>query len=118
MLDGKAATCIGGLSVSDGTYREAIKVLQSRNGQKDNAFASHLEKLYNLPAVKNMDIRKLRDMFDKIETHIQRLKSLGVATKQCEQLLIHLVQPKFPDEIQLEIGRKYGSDVEGLNRHS
>ena len=110
LLKGKAATTIGGLSVSAKTYGEAIKLLQNRYGQKDNAIDSHMEKLFNLPAVKNTDIRKLRDMFDKMEAHVRGLEALGVTTEQYDKLLIPLLQPKFPDEIQIEISRKCGSD--------
>ena len=114
LLEGKAAATIGGLSVSGSTYKEAIKLLESRYGQKDNAIASHMEKLYNLPAVKNTDIKRLRDMFDQMETHVRGLKALGVATEQYDKLLIPLLQPKLPDDIQVEISRKCGSDAWNL----
>ena len=114
LLEGKAAATIGGLSVSGSTYKEAIKLLESRYGQKDNAIASHMEKLYNLPAVKNTDIKRLQDMFHKMETHIRGLRALGVATEQYDKLLIPPLQPKVPDDIQVEVRRKCGSDAWNL----
>ena len=68
LLEGKAAAPIGGLSLSESTYKDAIKVLENHYGQKDNPIASHMEKLYNLPSVTNTDIKRIRDMFDKMET--------------------------------------------------
>ena len=112
--EGKAAATIGGLSVSGSTYKEAIKLLENRYGQKDNTIASHIEKLYNLPAVKNTDIKRLLNMFDKMETHVRGLKALGVATEQYDKLLIPLLQPKFPNDIQGEISRNCGSDAWNL----
>ena len=62
-----------------------------------------MEKLYNLPAVKNTDIKMLRDMFDKMETQVRGLKALGVVAEQYDKLLIPPLQPKLPDDIQVEI---------------
>ena len=47
LLEGKAAATIGGLSVSGSTYKEAIKLLENRYGQKDNTIASYMKKMYN-----------------------------------------------------------------------
>ena len=91
LFDGKAATTIGGLSVSASMYGEAIKLLKTRYGQKDNVIASHMEKLYNLPPVKGKDIGKLRDMFDSMEIHVRGLQALGVETEQYDKLLIPLL---------------------------
>ena len=91
LLKGKAAKTIRGLSVSGSTYDEAINLLQNRYRQKDNAIARLMEKLYNLPAVKNSDVRKLREMFDKMETHARGLQALGVAAEQYDKLLILLL---------------------------
>ena len=114
LLDGKAATTIAGLSISASTYGEAIKLLKTQYGQKDNVIASHMEKLYNLPPVKGKDIGKLRNMFDSMETHVRGLQALGVETEQYDKLLIPLLQPKFPEEIQVQISRKCGSSAWNL----
>ena len=74
LLKRKAATTIRGLSASASTYGEAIKLLQNRYGQKDNAIASHMEKFYNLSAVKIMDIKNLGDIFNKMRTRFEDLR--------------------------------------------
>ena len=53
-------------------------------------------------------------MLDKLETHVCGHKALGVATEQYDKLLIPLLQPKIPDEIQVDISRKCGSDAWNL----
>ena len=57
-------------------------------------------------------------MFDKMETHVRGLKALGVATERYDKLLIPLLQPKLPDDIQVEISRKCGSGAWNLNYDS
>ena len=86
LLEGKAAATIGGISVSGSTYQEAIKLLERRYRQKENDIASHMEKFYNLPAIKNTDIKGLQDMLDKMETHVCGLEALRVATEQYDKL--------------------------------
>ena len=54
-----------------------------------------MEKLYNLPAVKITDIKKLRDILDKKETHVRGFKALEVAIQLYDKLLIPLLQPKL-----------------------
>ena len=73
-----------------------------------------MEKLYNLPAVKTTETKRLRDMFDKIETHVRGLKALGVATEQYDKLLRPLLQPNLPNDIQVDISQKCGSDAWNL----
>ena len=70
-----------------------------------------MEKLYNLPAVKNTDTKKLRDIFDRVETHVRGYKALRIPTEQYDKLLMPLLQPKLPDDIQEESSRKCRSDA-------
>ena len=49
-----------------------------------------------------------------METHVRGLQALGVATEQYDTLLISLLQIKFPDEIQVSIRRKCGSNAWNL----
>ena len=53
-------------------------------------------------------------MFDKMETHGQGLEALGVATERYDKLLIPLLQPKFPDEIHVDVSCKCGSNAWNL----
>ena len=106
LLDGKAAATITGLPISANNYKETIQLLQDRFGQKEQIIRSHMENIYNLPVIKDSDIKRLREMFDKMESHVRGLKTLGVETEQYDILLLPLLQPKIPESIQIEISRK------------
>ena len=50
-------------------------------------------------------------MFDKINTHVQGLATLGIRSEQCSSILISIVMSKLPSEIRLTIARETKEDV-------
>ena len=55
-------------------------------------------------------IKELRNVYDKIESHLRSLLTLGVNSEHYGPMLIPILVNKLPCEIRLEISRKLGKD--------
>ena len=70
-LEGVAVDSIAELKVSNATYGKAIKLLKSRFGDDQIIISTHMDKLLNIPDLESLNgIKKLREMCDRIETHV------------------------------------------------
>ena len=66
-----------------------------------------MDKLLNIPAVESLkDIKKLRETYDHIETHVRSLSALGVPATGYQQLLAPIIVNKLPSELRIAIARK------------
>ena len=59
--------------------------------------------------------KDLRNLYDRIESHVHSLITVGVQSDHYGPLLIPIVLDKLPDEIRLIISRKLGSDNWKIN---
>ena len=117
LLKGDAALAIAGLPVRTGNYEKAVTILKNRYGQKQIIIASHMDALMKLPScTENNDVRRLRELYDIIEANVRGLESLGVESEKYESLLIPVLQPKLPLQIQIEISRKIGDEDWNLDK--
>ena len=106
-LEGSAAECISGLTLTYANYEEAVAVLKRRFGNKQQIVNWHMEALLELEAVTSIhDIQPLRTLCDKIESHVRSLNSLGVPSSSYGSLLSSIVMNKMPQEIRLIVSRK------------
>ena len=55
-------------------------------------------------------IKELRNIYDKIESHLRSLLTLGVDSGHFGPMLVPIIVNKLPNEIRLEISRKLGKD--------
>ena len=83
----------------------AIEFLQSRFGNKEKIVTKHMEALLNLDNVACSN-NSLRVLYDKVESHTQELKALGVPEEAYNCLLPSLLMKKLPRELALSISRK------------
>ena len=94
-LEGSAAECISGLTLTSANYEEAVAVLKRRFGNKQQIVNRHMEALLELEAVTSIhDIQPLRTLCDKIESHVRSLNSLGVPSSSYGSLLSSIVMNK------------------------
>ena len=105
LLKGKALNTIEGLTLTADNYKEAMKLLQSRFGDKKLLIATFFDSLLNLSPVKEdtSNIAKLRDLYDSVESNVRNLKSLGVTSESFGPVLIPTVLNKIPESIRLEV---------------
>ena len=55
-------------------------------------------------------IKELRNLYDKIDSHLRSLLTLGVHSEHYSSMLIPILVNKLPCEIRLQISRKIGKD--------
>ena len=111
LLEGQALACITGLQLTATNYPEAIETLKERFGVRQLIINAHMDSLIKLPMVNSMsDIRKLRSVYDQIESRVRGLQGLGVNSDSYGNLLIPIMLNKIPEELKLLISRKFKKD--------
>ncbi|KAL5503389.1 hypothetical protein EMCRGX_G010329 [Ephydatia muelleri] len=91
-------------------YEKAITVLKKRFGNKQQLINKHVEALLSLLAVTSVyEFRNLRQLYDKVESHVRSLKSIGVAASSCGNLLASILM-KIPSDLCLIVSRETVED--------
>lgn len=57
-----------------------------------------------------MDVKKMRQIYDKVEIHVRGLQALGVGTEQYGTLLIPIMMSKILEELRLILSRQFDGD--------
>ena len=111
LVEHSAAEAIAGLTLSSSNYAEAITVLKKRFGNKQQLINKHMEALLSLPAVTSVyELRNLRQLYDKVESHVQSLKSIGIAASSYGNLLASILMKKIPSDLCLIVSRETVED--------
>ena len=84
-------------------YEEAIAILKKRFGNKQQIINRHMDILVNVSPVINEDTRKLRELYDTLESHVRSLKSLGLPSGSYRSLPSSIIMSKLPQELRLII---------------
>ena len=100
LMEGSAASCIQGLTLSEANYDAAITMLQERFGRPQQIITAHMEELLRIGSTGDRP-SSLRSTFDKIMVHVRGLGSLGIGSEQYGSLLIPVIMSKFPNEVCL-----------------
>ena len=115
-LEGPAAATITGLALTKENYRIAVDLLRERFGNKQVIISSHMDSLLKIPRVTlASDIKRVRDVYDKIEINVRSLQALGIKSEMYGSLLIPVMMEKIPEEFRLVISRKMKSDTWDIN---
>ena len=70
-----------------------------------------MEALLSLPAVASVyELRNLRQLYDKVESHVRSLKSIGIAASSYGNLLASILMKKIPSELCLIVSRETVED--------
>ncbi len=102
---------ISGLTLTAANYDEAVQVLKKRFGNRRQIIDKHMDALLKIEGVVSQhNVKGLRHLYDQVESHVQGLKSLGMSPESYGSLLASVFVSKLPQEIQLIITRKTGSD--------
>ena len=107
LLVRSAKEAIAGLSLTSANYHEAIDILKKRFGDESQIITKHMEAFTGLePVTDNRNLPALRRLYDKVETHVRGLRSLGVPHSAYGALLTPLLIKKLPQELRVLISRK------------
>ena len=102
-----AAHAVAGLKVTNSTYKEALDVLHKRFGEVCVIIENHMDALLHCPAVGNMnDVKKLRELYDKLEVNVRSLGALGLHSGGYQQVMSPEILKKLPSELQVMITRR------------
>ena len=92
-------------------YTQALKELKDRYGNSQLIKGTHISKFLKLEKVFNSkNVKELRNLYDRVESHIRSLSTAGIPQENYEPLLIPIVLEKLLDDIKLELSRKLGTD--------
>ena len=112
-----AKEAIAGLTLNEVNYKEAIRLLQARFGNKERIISKHMEALLNVEAVASQgNTAALRALYDKVEIHTRELQTLGVTAEAYNCLLPSVLMKKLPNELCLLISRRISEDEWNLDR--
>ena len=107
LLELSALESIAGLTLSSTNYTEAVAILKKRFGNKQSQITKHMEALLGLDVVtSSRDLIALRKLYDKVESHVRCLKSLGVTSSSYGNLLSSILMKKIPSDISLIVSRE------------
>ena len=111
LLERSAADAVAGLALTSANYMEAIAILKKRYGNKQLIINRHMEILLKLePVTSPTNLRALRTLYDRVESHVRGLKSLGVSAGSYGSLLSSVLMEKLPSELRLIISRAITED--------
>ena len=104
-------------------YSETRKFLRSRFVNKQVIIKSHIKSFTFLPTITsnvdnklvttNTNIKKTRELNDKIEINLRSLRNLGVERKMYGSLLVPIMKSKLQHELNLILRRRL--DVNDVN---
>ena len=100
---------IEGFSSTKDNYQQVLEVLKDRFGNKSFIISSHMEAILKLPDMSGAD-----NTYDKLETHIRSLQSLGINSKQFGPMLVPVLMDRLPPDLALIISREYDSKREDV----
>ncbi len=111
LLQRTALEAISGLALTAANYQEAVSILEKRFGNKPQIVAKHMDVLIHVDAVSSPNnVKGLRSLYDLVESNVRSLRSLGVESASYGSLLASVLVAKIPQELQLIVSRKMGSD--------
>ena len=110
LLNGDALQTIAGFSMTNTNYEKAISLLQERYGQTHKIIQTYMQALLDIPQPLNT-VDSLRNyyMYDKMETYVSGLESLGQTDDTYGSLLVPIILNKLPGEIRKNLAREHRS---------
>ena len=115
LLSSSAAATISGLTLTNGNYKEAVNLLKERYGNPQLLVSVYFEALVKLPRVTTMNnVKDLRMIYDKVESSVRNLRTLGIEPLSYGSLLTPLLTEKLPDDLKLIISRKFKNEIWNL----
>lgn len=100
--DSRAAELVKSYPPTGENYDKVITSLKNRLGRDDLQIEVYVRQLLQLVLKNAVTPAKdilLSSLYDKIESHLRALESLGVTTDKCAAMLFPLVESSLPEEL-------------------
>ena len=112
LLEGPAAAAIAGLTLTNENYEKAKEIPKDRFGNKQVIITGHMETLTRTPKVESSgNIKDLRSLYDRVESNIRGLESVGVKQKMYGCFLLPILMQKLPEDFRILITRYQSSET-------
>ena len=106
---------ISGLILTSENYKNAIQLLRDWFANPQVQVSAYMEQLYKPKRVEFMsNVYDLRKLYDKVESSIRNLNSLGISSETKGTFLVPLLTDKWPTSLQLSVARKMTSEIWNL----
>lgn len=92
----RAADVVNGFPPSGDNYIAAIESLKSRFGRHDLLVEVYMRDLHKLVASKPATLTMV---YDKLETHLRALETLGITSDMCAVMLFPLIESLLPEDV-------------------
>ena len=69
-----------------------------------------MNELIKLNKVNGSNVTELRELYDRIESNVTSLKTVGMQQEHFKSLLTPIILGKIPNVIQLQISRQLGKE--------
>ncbi|KAL7726357.1 hypothetical protein ACLKA6_001574 [Drosophila palustris] len=96
-LSGSALEAIRSLEPSDANYKKAIDVLINRFDNKLLHFQAHVRAIFGLQGVEMGSGRSLRELSDKMNSHLDSIRTLASTEEILDGFLIYIVESKLDE---------------------
>ena len=103
-LEEPAKKVIAGFSLTAKNYKEALNLLEQRYAKPTTIKNAHINDLLYAQAVLNeRNVSKMRELYDKIETHYRGLNALGIKEESYSSIVTSALMTKIPDAVRLSM---------------
>ena len=111
-LTSLVSDCISGLILTGQNYKEALMILKKRYANPQVIISAHMESLVKLPDVRDVNnVTSLQKNDDRVESSIQKLKSVGINPDSYGSLLTALLTEKLRSELRMIIAGKFSDEI-------
>ena len=108
----EAEKLVSGYPVTAGNYGNALTDLEEAYGDREVVINHHVSKLLSLP--KQSNYQSLRDLYNKVTTHVRSLDALDITADQYSIFLVPIVMSKLSETLRKEIIKQKPKDITEL----
>lgn len=105
-LTGEAARTIEAFESTDSNYAEAWKLLEATYDNERILILRHYTVLLETPAMQKNSAEEIRNLLNRIQTHILAMKALGEKVEQWNTPLVHLIYTRLHKDTAREWNRR------------
>ena len=96
--------------LTNDTYIQAWELLKESYGNSQLIISKHMSELIKLNKVNGSNVTELRELYDRIESNVRALKTVGTQQEHFGSLLILILLEKIPNVIRSQISRQLGKE--------
>ena len=101
--------------LTNDTYVQAWELLKERYENLQLIISSHMSELIKLNKVNGSNVTELRELYDRTESNVRALKTVGIQQEHFGSLLIPIILEKIPNIMQLQISRQLGKENSNID---